>query len=123
MDSATVKVQFLSLDSNRKSFSAAAGPGSDVETRQELLIENDFQFHFDSIQSNSNPVVNQNLKFFFLKKKAARRSDGKWRIVWSRLMSREVRRTFFKECGNAFLEIVGPAGFDLAFGFEVELLG
>ena len=64
MDSATVKVQFFSLDSNRKPFSAAAGPGSDVETRQELLIENDFQFHFDSIQSNSNPVVNQNLKFF-----------------------------------------------------------
>ena len=38
------------------------------------------------------------------------------------LFTCKIRRAFFKKGGDAFFEIVGFAGFDLAFVFEFELL-
>jgi hypothetical protein len=39
------------------------------------------------------------------------------------LFASKIRGTFFEERGDAFAEIVGFAGFDLAFVFEGELSG
>ena len=45
-------------------------------------------------------------------------SNGK---VLASSFARKIRRAFFKECGDAFFEIVRSAGFDLALVFEFEL--